>query len=67
MKKALIEYMKNHFDYTYNFNIHEYTFWNKTTTNIMFRIEPFIKKYFNEKWELFGDYFIIKCNYFDLV
>lgn len=67
MKKALIEYMKNHFDYTYNYNIYEYTFFNRDMTKRMIRIEPFIKKYFNKQWEVFGHYLIITCNYFDLV
>lgn len=65
MKKALIEYMKNHFDYTYSHNFCEYTFFVNDLTRRALRIEPFIKKYFNSQWEILGNSIYIQCNYFD--
>lgn len=65
MKKALIQYMKNHFDWTYSYNYCEYTFKVSELTKRALRIEPFITKYFNTHWEIFGHYVIITCNYFD--
>ncbi len=65
MKKALIEYMKNHFDWTYNHNYCEYTFFVSDLTKRALRIEPFIRKYFNTRWELLGSSIYITCNYYD--
>lgn len=65
MKKELIKYMKNHFSYTYNYNMMEYTFTVNDLTIRALRIEPFIKKYFNSTWELFANSIIIICPYHD--
>lgn len=65
MKKALIEYMKNHFDYTYSYNFSEYTFFVSDLTARAMRIEPFIKKYFNSQWELLANTVYIECQYIE--
>lgn len=65
MKKAIIEYMKKHFDWTYNFNISDYTFYINDLTPRALRIEPFIKKYFNSTWEILGNTIYIECHYYD--
>lgn len=65
MKKALIEYMKNHFDWTYSHNYCDYTFFVSDLTKRAMRIEPFIRKYFNTRWEILGNSIYITCNYYD--
>lgn len=67
MKKALIEYMKNHFDYTYNYNFCQYKFFVSDLTPRAMRIEPFIKKYFNSRWEIFANSLYIECNYLEVI
>ena len=65
MKKALIEYMKNHFSWTYSHNYCSYTFFENDFTSRSLRIEPFIKKYFNSQWEILGNSVYIECSYYD--
>lgn len=65
MKKALIDYMKRHFDWTYSFNYSEYTFSVNDYTSRAFRIEPFLKKYFNSQWEILANHIYVTCNYYD--
>lgn len=65
MKKHLIEYMKKHFDYTYNYNLFEYTFFVSDLTKRAYRIMPFMKKYFNAEWEILGNTLFLNCKYFE--
>ena len=65
MKKALIEYMKNHFSWDYSHNYSEYTFFVDDLTSRALRIEPFIKKYFNSQWEILANTLYIECSYYD--
>ena len=62
MKSELIKYLKNHFDYTYNFNLREYTFFVDTLTSRAIRIEPFINKYFGTTWEIFANDLMVTCH-----